>query len=142
MWYRYEVDDLAFADVVRASTQHGCTCGVFVRARKGTTASDSPELTGPKTTLTFCPRVSSAAPLTALLTSVDAAGIVDLFYRQLNSTIDADAGGGRWAGQRRQIADRDWVFRGDCGLGEAACDNNGARRFQRLTASERHLVSS
>jgi hypothetical protein len=38
---------------VRLSTQQGCTCGVLVPRSSGTTASDSPELTGPKTTLTF-----------------------------------------------------------------------------------------
>src|SRR5580658_1475877 len=59
-----------FCGSVRLSTQQGWTCGVLVRAKSGTTASDSPELTGPHTTLTFWPRVSSAAPLTALVGSL------------------------------------------------------------------------
>ena len=43
---------------------------MFVLASSGTTASDSPELPGPITALTFCARESSAAPFTAFIGSL------------------------------------------------------------------------
>src|ERR1700756_1741447 len=70
-----------FLGSVRLSTQQGWICGVLVRASKGTTASDSPELTGPNTALTFCPRVSSAAPFTALVGSLWVSRVISSICR-------------------------------------------------------------
>src|ERR1041385_5660147 len=58
-----------FFTSVRLSTQQGWICRMFCRARIGTTASDSPELSGPNTTLTLAARVSSAVAFTALVGS-------------------------------------------------------------------------
>ena len=103
---------------------------MLARASSGTTASDSPELTGPKTTLDLLAlrelgrsvhrlgRIALGVADDQLdLPAVDAAGRVDLLHRQLDAAIDADPGGRRGAGERRQIADLDRLFCRDRGLG-------------------------
>jgi hypothetical protein len=51
--------------------------------------------------------------------AVDAAGLVDLLDGKLGAAVDADAGRGARAGQRRQVADLDRLVGGDGGRGEA-----------------------
>jgi hypothetical protein len=74
------------------------------------------------------------------LAAIDAASLVDFFDSELRAAIDADAGGRRRAGERRQISDWDWGFLGDGRLGDRACDNGGAGGLQRLTTSQRHKI--
>src|SRR5262249_39079873 len=70
--------------------------------------------------------------------AVDAAGRVDFLHRELDAAIDADACGGGWAGEGREIADADRLIGCDGGLGETTCDGGGAGRRQRLTTRHRH----
>ena len=120
-----------FFTSISESTQQGCNCGTLARASSGTAASASPELSGPHMTLTLWPRVSSAAAFTALVGSLCVSRTISSICRpsmppaalisshgQLDAAVDADAGGRRGAGERRQVSDPDRIFLGDGGLGD------------------------